>query len=51
VRLLDGNERIVNDIRQDLVKILANDVEKSRVLGILHPLRPAICKTCGESEG
>src|SRR5437773_19737 len=51
VRLLVGHERVVDDVRQDLVKVLADDVQKSRVLGILHPLRPAISESCGESEG
>src|SRR5882724_1817799 len=51
LELLVWHERVVDDVCQDLVKVLADDIQKSRVLGILHPLRPAISKSRGESEG
>jgi hypothetical protein len=34
-----GNERVVNDIRQDLIRILTGNIQRAGMLRVLAPLR------------
>ena len=51
LRLFVGDEWIINDIGQDVVQVLTDYIQESRVLGILHPLGPAIGQSRGHSQG